>query len=144
MFDFTGTKNFQSIGNSDSTLQKAGNGSGPNPPSGASGNIDGALPLPPGKSAPPPPGPPPPPPPPAPCPPPPPKLVRPPPNPPKSGNKLRPSPLGPHRQGKNDEADVSGDSNTPKPKLKPFSWEKVPANPDHSMVWHDIKAGSFQ
>lgn len=139
------------MGNSDSTLQMAsGNGPGPNPPSGATGaapgNIYGALPLPPGKSAPPPPGPPPPPPPkpPAPCPPPPPKLVRPPPNPPKPGNKLKPSPLGPHRQGKNDEGEASGDSNAPKAKLKPFFWEKVAANPDHNMVWHDIKAGSFQ
>lgn len=29
-------------------------------------------------------------------------------------------------------------------KLKPFFWDKVLANPDNSMVWHQIKAGSFQ
>lgn len=115
----------------------------------ASGNTHASLqlPPPPGRSAPPPPGPPPPPPPkpPAPSPPPPPKAVRPP-NPPKPGNKLRPSPLGPNHQGrsKDDGTELSGDSDAPKAKLKPFFWEKVSANPDHSMVWHDIKAGSFQ
>lgn len=31
-----------------------------------------------------------------------------------------------------------------KAKLKPFFWDKVMANPDDSMVWHQIKAGSFQ
>ncbi|XP_043810843.1 formin-like protein 5 isoform X2 [Manihot esculenta] len=35
-------------------------------------------------------------------------------------------------------------ANTPKAKLKPFFWDKVLANPDSSMVWHQIKAGSFQ
>ncbi|CAN1224303.1 Formin-like protein 5 [Linum grandiflorum] len=34
-----------------------------------------------------------------------------------------------------------GDS---KAKLKPFFWDKVMANPDQSMVWHQIKSGSFQ
>ncbi|XP_071730196.1 formin-like protein 5 isoform X2 [Rutidosis leptorrhynchoides] len=37
-----------------------------------------------------------------------------------------------------DEADAS------KAKLKPFFWDKVMANPDQSMVWHQIKSGSFQ
>ncbi|XP_002522822.2 formin-like protein 5 isoform X1 [Ricinus communis] len=37
-----------------------------------------------------------------------------------------------------------GDANTPKAKLKPFFWDKVMANPEHSMVWHQIKSGSFQ
>ncbi|KAK6785007.1 hypothetical protein RDI58_018462 [Solanum bulbocastanum] len=32
----------------------------------------------------------------------------------------------------------------PKTKLKPFFWDKVLANPDHSMVWLEIKAGLFQ
>ncbi|KAL4201710.1 hypothetical protein AMTRI_Chr02g259960 [Amborella trichopoda] len=32
----------------------------------------------------------------------------------------------------------------PKAKLKPFHWDKVLANPDHSMVWHQIRSGSFQ
>ncbi|XP_075083999.1 formin-like protein 3 [Nicotiana tabacum] len=108
-----------------------------------------ALPLPPGKSVPPSPAPPPPPPkPPAPKPPPPPKAVRPPPpNPPKPGNLPKPSPLGAHKRrsssdGKGTES--SDESDAPKAKLKPFFWDKVLANPDHSMVWHDIKAGSFQ
>ncbi|KAJ9153706.1 hypothetical protein P3X46_027120 [Hevea brasiliensis] len=39
---------------------------------------------------------------------------------------------------------AEGDANNPKAKLKPFFWDKVLANPDHSMVWHQIKSGSFQ
>ncbi|KAG8364617.1 hypothetical protein BUALT_Bualt18G0016100 [Buddleja alternifolia] len=107
---------------------------------------DSTLPLPPGRTAPPPapppPGPPPPPPKPsAPAPPPPPKVGRPPPNPPK------PSPLGPHHRGHSstgEGSEVSDESQAPKTKLKPFFWDKVLASPDHSMVWHEIKAGSFQ
>nr|GMC51805.1 formin-like protein 5 [Ipomoea batatas] len=34
------------------------------------------------------------------------------------------------------------DSN--KAKLKPFFWDKVLANPDNTMVWHQIRGGSFQ
>ncbi|KAG5596898.1 hypothetical protein H5410_038130 [Solanum commersonii] len=114
-------------------------------------NAHAPLPLPPGKSAPPPPppppGPPPPPPPkpPAPSPPPPPKAR--PPNPPKPGNLPKPLPLGAHQRGRSSEARGSGslgESDGPKTKLKPFFWDKVLANPDHSMVWHEIKAGSFQ
>ncbi|KZV17528.1 formin-like protein 5, partial [Dorcoceras hygrometricum] len=37
-----------------------------------------------------------------------------------------------------------GEDDGPKAKLKPFFWDKVLANPDHSMVWHQIKSGSFQ
>ncbi|KAK4716645.1 hypothetical protein R3W88_014983 [Solanum pinnatisectum] len=108
-----------------------------------------ALPLPPGKSAPPPPEAPPPPPPkpPAPMPPPPPKAARPPPNPPKLGNPPKPLPLGAHRRRSSsagEGTEPSDDPDGPKAKLKPFFWDKVLANPDHSMVWHDIKAGSFQ
>ncbi|CAK9187054.1 unnamed protein product [Ilex paraguariensis] len=111
---------------------------------GASGNTSASLPLPPGKTAPPPPGPPPPPPkPPAPSPPPPPKVGRPPPNPPKPSSLKKPSPLGPHHQGSSSLGE-GNDSHAPKTKLKPFFWDKVLANPDHSMVWHEIKAGSFQ
>ncbi|XP_059283079.1 formin-like protein 3 [Lycium ferocissimum] len=112
-------------------------------------NAHTPLPLPPGKSAPPPPGPPPPPPPkpPAPSPPPPPKVVRPP-NPPKPGNLPKPSPLGAaHQRGRSSGtggSDSLGESDAPRTKLKPFFWDKVLANPDHSMVWHEIKAGSFQ
>ncbi|KAL9264488.1 Formin-like protein [Drosera capensis] len=36
------------------------------------------------------------------------------------------------------------DGDAQKAKLKPFFWDKVLANPDHSMVWHQIKSGSFQ
>ncbi|XP_073133878.1 formin-like protein 5 [Henckelia pumila] len=32
----------------------------------------------------------------------------------------------------------------PKAKLKPFFWDKILANPDHSMVWHQVKSGSFK
>ncbi|XP_022725906.1 formin-like protein 3 isoform X2 [Durio zibethinus] len=97
---------------------------------------------PPGRLAPPPPAAAPPPPP-RPNPPPPPKVVRPPPIPPKS----KPSPLGPHHRGHSasgsaDETD--GESGAPKAKLKPFFWDKVMANSDQTMVWHEISAGSFQ
>ncbi|XP_047341784.1 formin-like protein 5 [Impatiens glandulifera] len=44
------------------------------------------------------------------------------------------------RPGTSSEAD---DANS-KTKLKPFFWDKVLANPDQSMVWHELKAGSFQ
>ncbi|GAB2284642.1 hypothetical protein Dimus_019094 [Dionaea muscipula] len=106
------------------------------------------------------PGPPPPPPPPAPLPPrqtsgsvaprpppgpPPPPPVKKPgvppprPPPPKSGVQLpRPPPpkLG--------LGTGSSDDDAPRTKLKPFFWDKVLANPDHSMVWDQIKSGSFQ
>ncbi|PSS06167.1 Formin-like protein [Actinidia chinensis var. chinensis] len=76
-------------------------------------------------------------------PPPPPKSGGPPPRPPAMGSKpLRPPPLGsnhpPNPIGEGSEADAS------KTKLKPFFWDKVLANPDQSMVWHQIKSGSFQ
>ncbi|XP_020229293.1 formin-like protein 3 [Cajanus cajan] len=37
-----------------------------------------------------------------------------------------------------------GEADAPKAKLKPFFWDKVQANPDQSMVWNQIKSGSFQ
>lgn len=98
----------------------------------------GVVPLPPlkpppGKSAPSPPGPPPPPllrpRPPAP-----PKGAHPPPLPPKGTSPLRP----------NQQDDPNAESEAPKTKLKPFFWDKVLANSDQSMVWHEIKSGSFQ
>lgn len=114
----------------------------------ASEKTNAKLPLPPGKAAPLPIGPPPPPPkPPAPTPPSPPRGSRPPPNPPKRNNLPKPSPLGSNHQGRTSMGEVSencADSEASKPKLKPFFWDKVLANPDHSMVWHEIKAGSFQ
>ncbi|CAK8575527.1 unnamed protein product [Lathyrus sativus] len=96
-----------------------------------------------GIPAPPPPGPPPPPPPRpptlAPRPPPPPKSSQPPPAPPPKpmAGKNKGIPLGPPKQGSSREGDA------PKPKLKPFFWDKVNAKPDQSMVWHEINAGSF-
>ncbi|KAL4580203.1 hypothetical protein LXL04_016387 [Taraxacum kok-saghyz] len=109
----------------------------------------GAPTLPPAAPSPPPPPatPPPPPPPPRGAPPPPPPKPfaprppgggPPPPRPPVSSLKPpRPSAAGPSTSG-GDEADAS------KAKLKPFFWDKVMANPDQSMVWHQIKSGSFQ
>ncbi|CAM8891031.1 unnamed protein product [Rhodiola kirilowii] len=66
--------------------------------------------------------------------PPPPKAVRPPPP-----ANLKPPPLPPHHRGNS-----GSDSQAPKAKLKPFFWDKVLASPDHAMVWHEIKTGSFQ
>ncbi|MCH86205.1 formin-like protein 5-like, partial [Trifolium medium] len=97
---------------------------------------------PPGRSAPEAPPTPPPPPPalaPRPRPPPPPKMSQAPPAPPKPmAGRNQKSPLGPHRTSEGD------DDSAPKPKLKPFFWDKVSANPDQAMVWHEIRAGSFQ
>ncbi|XP_073114190.1 formin-like protein 10 isoform X2 [Elaeis guineensis] len=61
----------------------------------------------------------------------------------------QPSPLGPNHSGDAVSAQHVGaedDANAPKEKtkLKPFFWDKVLANPDQSMVWHQIKSGSFQ
>ncbi|XP_049356492.1 formin-like protein 5 [Solanum verrucosum] len=66
-----------------------------------------------------------------------------PPRPPPTGLKPpRPSPLGSNASS---SASVEGSESDPsKTKLKPFFWDKVLANPDHSMVWHQIKSGSFQ
>lgn len=103
------------------------------------------------------PAPPPPPPPPPPVelapPPPPPKMgAAAPPPPPRPGHRpppplpSKPSPLGGHhrRTSTGGESVASDDSGAPKAKLKPFFWDKVLASPDHSMVWHELKAGSFQ
>ncbi|CBI28978.3 unnamed protein product, partial [Vitis vinifera] len=64
---------------------------------------------------------------------------------PAANSKL--PPLGPHHRkntasGEGD--DVTGESDAPKTKLKPFFWDKVLASPDESMVWHELSAGSFQ
>ncbi|GFZ06571.1 formin homology5 [Actinidia rufa] len=101
----------------------------------------------PGPPRPPPPGPPPPPIPSGmktgPRPPPPPKIGGPPPRPPAMGSKpLRPPPLGPNHPP--NPIDEEGEADVSKTKLKPFFWDKVLANPDQSMVWHQIKSGSFQ
>ncbi|KAL6570719.1 hypothetical protein OROGR_000269 [Orobanche gracilis] len=63
------------------------------------------------------------------------------PRPPPIGLKPpRPVNSGPRTSASTEEE--TGTSN--KAKLKPFFWDKVLANPDHSMVWHQIKSGSFQ
>ncbi|KAM7503576.1 hypothetical protein LguiB_002480 [Lonicera macranthoides] len=117
---------------------------------GDNGDANSTLLPPPGRAAPPPPvaaAPPPPPPPKAPGsrPPPPPKGSRLP-NPLKSGNAAKPTPPVPnHHPGSLGEGyDQNGETDAPKTKLKPFFWDKVLANPDHSMVWHELKGGSFQ
>ncbi|XP_015081128.1 formin-like protein 5 [Solanum pennellii] len=65
-----------------------------------------------------------------------------PPRPPSMGLKPpRTSPLGPNAST---SASAEGEDTDPKTKLKPFFWDKVQANTDQSMVWHQVKAGSFQ
>lgn len=71
----------------------------------------------------------------------------PPPMPP--GPKAPRPPLGSKRPSNSASSEGAGlgddaDADAPKTKLKPFFWDKVLANPDHSMVWHQIKSGSFQ
>lgn len=68
----------------------------------------------------------------------------PPPRPPTLGLRPpRPSTHGPHHPSSSASSEGDG-AGAPKAKLKPFFWDKVLANPDHSMVWHQIKSGSFQ
>ncbi|TKY66697.1 Formin protein 5 [Spatholobus suberectus] len=143
----------------------AGAKPGPPPPPPAPAGAKSSPPPPPPAPAGAKPGPPPPPPPPAsasakpgPPPPPPPAPAgakpgpRPPP-PPMSGVAPRrpPPPFGskvtrPLASGSKTtvEAGVEGEADAPKAKLKPFFWDKVQANPDQSMVWNQIKSGSFQ
>ncbi|KAK8508608.1 hypothetical protein V6N13_130604 [Hibiscus sabdariffa] len=124
----------------------------PKPP-GSDATVGAGLKPPPGRPAPPPPpapapaapapapaapapAAPPPPPPRAAPPPPPPKGARAPPMPPKS----KAGPLGGRKHSGSD-----GDSDSSqKAKLKPFFWDKVAATGDQSMVWHEIRGGSFQ
>ncbi|KAL9243852.1 hypothetical protein vseg_017691 [Gypsophila vaccaria] len=75
------------------------------------------------------------------APPPPPKVIRPPPAPLLGAGK------GPRlREGSTllDGTELSGDCGAPRTKLKPFFWDKVVSSPNHSMVWDEIKEGSFQ
>ncbi|KAK1303402.1 Formin-like protein 5 [Acorus calamus] len=75
-----------------------------------------------------------------------------PPPPPKGPTPPRPPPIGsgssrvnkPSPLGPNQGAGSKIDSDAPKAKLKPFFWDKVSANTDHSMVWNQISSGSFQ
>lgn len=123
------------------------------PPPGAAVSVSSEPPAPqppappPPVPAPPPPGPPPPPPhtkagskPGPPAPPPPGGGPAPPRAPPALPGK-GPRPPGGLRRPASGEEDESGSSKT---KLKPFFWDKVNANPDQTMVWNQLKAGSFQ
>ncbi|KAL6657910.1 hypothetical protein ACP70R_005690 [Stipagrostis hirtigluma subsp. patula] len=76
-------------------------------------------------------------------PPPPPKSAGPsgPPPPALPGSKIRPPP--PLKKSGN-KVDEGAGSHEAKTKLKPFFWDKVAANANQSMVWDQIKAGSFQ
>lgn len=102
-----------------------GGSGGPKPPPPPGGSSGPKPPPPPGGSGgpkpPPPPGP---------------KGPRPPP----------PMSLGPKapRPSSGPAKSSDDDNGAPKTKLKPFFWDKVQANPEHSMVWNDIRSGSFQ
>nr|GLL30418.1 formin-like protein 3 [Ipomoea trifida] len=67
-----------------------------------------------------------------------------PPAPPKGGRApAPPKPLAPNIKGRSSGAgSESGDSG--KAKLKPFFWDKVNASPNRTMVWHELKSGSFE
>ncbi|KAF6173950.1 hypothetical protein GIB67_039901 [Kingdonia uniflora] len=65
---------------------------------------------------------------------------RPPPVFPIKSKVAQPSPLGPNHLGSGSSIEAAAK----KTKLKPFFWDKVLANPDQSMVWHQISSGSFQ
>ncbi|CAN4104087.1 unnamed protein product [Withania somnifera] len=68
---------------------------------------------------------------------------RPPPGPPPMGLKPpRRSPLG--SNASTNASTEEEDTEASKAKLKPFFWDKVQPNTDQSMVWHQVKAGSFQ
>ncbi|MBA0563133.1 hypothetical protein Golob_008133 [Gossypium lobatum] len=125
---------------------KQDDGALPKPP-GSDATAGAGLKPPPGRPPPPTPAPPPaapppkaapPPPPPRAAAPPPPPGARPPPMPPKSKAA---APLGGRKQrsASGDDADSAQ-----KAKLKPFFWDKVKADSGQSMVWHEIRGGSFQ
>lgn len=65
------------------------------------------------------------------------------PPPPKSGLP-RPPPFGAKPLRPLGQSGPAEEPGTPKTKLKPFFWDKVLASGNQSMVWHQIKAGSFQ
>ncbi|CAI9088523.1 OLC1v1022864C1 [Oldenlandia corymbosa var. corymbosa] len=76
---------------------------------------------------------------------------RPPPPPGGGAAPPRPPPVGfkpprpsSHGTNQSSSSNADDDADAPKTKLKPFFWDKVLANPDQSMVWHQIKSGSFQ
>ncbi|WOG91696.1 hypothetical protein DCAR_0310946 [Daucus carota subsp. sativus] len=53
-------------------------------------------------------------------------------------------PKPPNVKGRSSANKETSDSGSQKAKLKPFFWDKVLANPERSMVWNELKAGSFQ
>ncbi|AQK68665.1 Formin-like protein 5 [Zea mays] len=78
------------------------------------------------------------------------KAPPPPPGPPR-GSKARLAQLSPVESSRSEGSSASeqtsesseAEVNAPRTKLRPFYWDKVLANPDQSMAWHDIKFGSF-
>ncbi|XP_047070406.1 formin-like protein 11 [Lolium rigidum] len=62
------------------------------------------------------------------------------PRPPAMPGSSRPPPM----KKSGNKADADADSSEAKTKLKPFFWDKVTANANQSMVWDNLKAGSFQ
>lgn len=118
----------------------------PAPPRPGSGITPPPAPPPPGGGGPRPPPPPPPGVKPGPRPPPPPKAgIGPPRAPPRIGPKVaKPLGSGPKAQGNVGAASEDEGDDAPKAKLKPFFWDKVQANSDQTMVWNQLKAGSFQ
>ncbi|XP_051124771.1 formin-like protein 3 [Andrographis paniculata] len=99
----------------------------PPPPPSTQPSSTGSHPLPPtppGKNGPQPP-------------PPPPSVRTPPPRPPPIG--LKPPSLQPF----NSTSVKESEARAAKAKLKPFFWDKMLANPNHSMVWDHIRSGSF-
>ncbi|XP_050884153.1 formin-like protein 5 [Lathyrus oleraceus] len=133
-------------------LPRPGGGGSPPPPPPKLGNSGPNPPPPPPKLGNSGPNPPPPPPPRGkpggPRPPPPPKSGGGPPRPPPAFGQKGTRPLhgGPKVQG-NVEFSSEGEGESddaPKTKLKPFFWDKVQANSDQTMVWTQLKAGSFQ
>ncbi|KAJ6677750.1 FORMIN-RELATED [Salix viminalis] len=64
---------------------------------------------------------------------------------PPPGRPPAPPPPGPPPPPPNSsEGDDLDSEEAPKAKLKPFFWDKVVANRNHSMVWDEISSGSFQ
>jgi hypothetical protein len=80
------------------------------------------------------------------------KKSGPPPSAPPKGSLARFPQLSPvessHSEGSpaSEQASESSEAEVgaPRAKLRPFYWDKVRANPNQSMAWHDIKFGSFQ
>uniref|UniRef100_A0ACD5V7B8 Uncharacterized protein n=1 Tax=Avena sativa TaxID=4498 RepID=A0ACD5V7B8_AVESA len=87
------------------------------------------------------------PPPPPPPPPPPMKKAGPPPPAPPKGSLAKIPQLSSvessHSEGSSASESSEAEVGAPRAKLRPFYWDKVLANPNQSMAWHDIKFGSF-